>query len=315
MIEKKEFGGVIQTLSNLLRPKGNADSCRVRSNIIHAVMIILLALLFASMGGISLAQISQNNWEQGNSRAANASIERPNVYWLEALPEDMPAGDPGQLLQISRDQGDHKNEVHMLGNELIAYRSSSVSDTDSQKPPQGNIVIRLFSGKGFALKGNETHVLRMNVELIRDIDPVYLRDLMTSNKSIDDIREELNAKAGPASLRGSLRINEISYSLLNTQLIPSKDNSTTIDADIAMLYLKPAPGGVMRPNASDKAPVEGHVKVAVAQTEGGLIGKGELIMDSGEFSGKYNVLLQIEKPLPSDIPPFIGGGAAPPAKQ
>ncbi len=70
----------------------------------------------------------------------------------------------------------------------------------------------------------------------------------------------------------------------------------------------------MRPNASDKGPVEGHVKVAVAQAEGGLIGKGELIIDSGEYSGKYNVLLQMEKPMPHDIPPFIGG-AAPPAKQ
>ncbi len=309
---KQESGGAIQSILDFFRISRNAYLPRIRSNALHIIIVALLGmLLLTCFEEACLAQTPQNGWKSGNSRGDNVSVGRSAIYWLEALPKGMPVEDPGQLLQVNGGLDGHENPIHIPGDELIAYRSSAASDTDSQGPPQGIIVIRLFSGKGFALKDNETLVLRMNVELIRDVDPVNLRNLMTSNRSIDDIKEELNAMSGAASLRGSLRINEISYALLNTHLMPSVDNATTIDADIATLYLKPAPGRIMRPNASDKIPITGHINVIVAPAEGGVIGKGGLTMNSSEYSGNYNVLLQMEKPLPHDTPDFREDAASP----
>ena len=308
---KQKFGGVIQSLLVLSRIKRSADTIKVKSDIVNLGLIVLLALLFASMSGIGLAQISQDNWESGN-KVVNLSSERSTIYWLEARPEGMPIENSDQLFQIGGGSKNKKNIIMIPGDELIAYRPSTVSDTGSSEPPKGDIVTCLFSGRGFALKGNETHVLRMDVELIRDVDPVYLRNLMTSNRSIEDIKEGLNANEGAASIRGGLRINESSYSLLNTKLIQSNNNNTIVDADLAKRYLKPAPGMIVRPDIGNKTASEGHIKVTVAPSKDGLIGKGELIMSSDEYSGKYTVLLHMEKPLPCNILPLKDNIAPPP---
>ncbi len=309
---KQEFGGVNQSLLVLSRIKRSVATIKIKSNVVHVGMIVLLALLFTSMNGIGLAQISQDNWESGNSKVVNTSAERSTIHWLEAQPEGIPIENSDQLFQISGGSENTKKLLKMPGDELIAYRPSTVSDTGAPEPPKGDIVTSLFSGRGFALKGNETHVLRMNVEIVRDVDPVYLRNLMTSNKSIEDIKEGLNAKEGPASIRGSLRINESSYSLLNIKFVSSKDNDTILDADVAKLYLKPAPGMIMRPDTGNKTTIAGHIKVTVAPSKDGLIGNGELTMSSEEYSGKYTVLLHMEKPLPCNILPLRGNIAPPP---
>lgn len=296
MNTNKEHGGVIQPLSVLLRIKRRIAEIKIRPNALHIGPIILLVLLFISMNGASS--------ESGSSSVMNASVEQSTIFWFKALPDGMPIDNSDHLLQISGGLENTKNAIHAPGmDKMIANRPPDMSDTGAPEPPKGDIVICLLSGRGFALKGNETHVLRMNVELIKDVDPAYLRDLMTSNKSIEDIEEGLNAKEGATSLRGNLRINESSYSLLNIRFMPSKDNATALDADIALLYLKPAPGEIMRHNASDKTAIAGHIEVAIAPSEGGLVGKGELIMGSDEHSGKYVVLLHMEKPMPCDILP------------
>lgn len=311
---KQELGGVTRSQSDLLRNKMSVATIKIKQNAIRTRPILLLMLLFLCMDGVGFAQISENRWGSGNVRAANESAGVPNMCWLEALPDGMPAKDSDQLLQISGSLDNPEDAIKMPRDRLIACRSSAVSDPGLPEPSKSDIVIRLFSGRGFALKGNETRVLRINVELIRDVDPLYLRDLMTSNKSIEDIKDELNAKSCAASIRGSLRVNEISYSLLNTQLISSNNNATAVDADIAMLYLKPAPGGVMKPDISNKTEIVGHIKVTIAPAEGGLIGKGELIMGGDEHGAKYNVLLQMENTLPYDSM-LLSSCLAPPAMQ
>ena len=309
---KQEFGGVNQSLLVLSRVKMSVAAIKIKPNAVHIGLIILLALLFAGTNGVCLAQLPPDNWGPGNSQMVNASAERPTIYWLETQPDGMPIENSDQLFKISGGSENTKNIVHIPGDELIAYRPSTVSGTGMPEPPKGDIVTCLVSGRGFALKGSETHVLRMNVELIRDVDPVYLRDLMTSNKSIEDIKEGLNSKEGSTSLRGSLRINESIYALLNTKLVQSKDNETTVDADVAKLYLKPAPGIIMKPDTSNKTTIAGHIKVTVAPSKDGLIGNGELIMSSDEYSGKYTVLLHMEEPLPCNILPVKGNIAPPP---
>jgi hypothetical protein len=304
MNTKQKIGGVTRSILVLLRIKSMVAPTGLKSSVIHIGMI---ALLFACTFGVSLAQMSQNNLEFGNRAAFNAFEEMSAIYGPEAL--------PGGLLEENSLRTDGleniEKDAHIPKGELIHYGVAASSDMSAPEPPKGNIIISLFNGRGFALKGDETHILRMNMELIRDIDPVYLRDLMTSNKSIEDIEEELNSEEGITAFRGGLRINESGYSLLNIKFVPSNDNTTIVDADVAKPYLKPSHDKVMKPDTDDKIVIAGHIKVTIAPSVDGLIGKGELVMSSDEYSGKYTVLLHMEKPLPADILP-AGGDLAPP---
>jgi len=61
--------------------------------------------------------------------------------------------------------------------------------------PMGVPIEVLQSGRGFALKDNESHVLRLNVwRLSRPMDPTQIRTLLASNKSLDEIRKEIQAR-------------------------------------------------------------------------------------------------------------------------
>jgi hypothetical protein len=304
MNTKQEIGGVTRSILVLMRIKSTVAATGIKSSIIR---IGLTALLLACTFGVSLAQMPQNDLEFGNRAAFDAFEEMSAIYGPEAL--------HGGLLEENTLWTDGLENIemdtHTPKGELILYSVAASSEVSAPEPPKGNIVISLFNGRGFALKGDETHILRMNMELIRDIDPVYLRDLMTSNKSIEDIEEELNSEDGTTAFRGGLRINESGYSLLNIKFVPSKDNATIIDADVAEPYLKPSHGNVMKQDTDDKIALAGHIKITVSPSVDGLIGKGDLVMRSEEYSGKYTVLLHTEKPLPTDILP-AGGDLAPP---
>jgi hypothetical protein len=295
MNTKQKIGGASRSVSDLLRIWSIA-AARIKPRAIQAGLVLLL---FACMLGVSLAQVSQNNLEFGNRTAFE---DMAAFFGSQAV--------PGGLLEENSPQTDGfeniEKKAHRPRDEFILNDAASSTDMSSPEPPKGDIVISLFNGKGFALKGNETHILRMNMELIKDVDPEYLRDLMTSNKSIEDIEEELNTEEGKTALRGGLRINESGYSLLNIKFTQAKNNTTLIDADVAEPYLKPAHGKFMRPNTNEKIVFAGHIRVTVAPSADGLIGKGELVMSSDEYGGEYIVLLHMQKPLPADILPVEG---------
>ena len=62
--------------------------------------------------------------------------------------------------------------------------------------PMGVPVDVVYSGHGFALKGNESHILRLKVEDILPLEPGQIRGLLASNKSLEEIRDDIQAKEG-----------------------------------------------------------------------------------------------------------------------
>lgn len=283
---KQKLGGVGKFVLVPFRLKRSAAIARIKSDVLY---IGLIVLLFACMFETSLAELPQNNHGVGGQAGGNAFGDGSASHGPEAPPDGDTAGGAS-------------NPPYLPPYNPPDFQPSmpaAVPDTIMPKPSEGDIVIQLFNGRGFALADNEKNVLMMNIDLIKDVDPTYLRNLMTSKKNIEDIKDELRAAEGTTAIRGSLGINESIYPLTNIELLSSKDNSTIVDADVAKLYLNPD-------GTIDKVVIAGHINVTVAPTEGGLVGKGELTMSNDKYNGKYTVLLNIEKPQPGNIPPVRG---------
>jgi len=75
-------------------------------------------------------------------------------------------------------------------------------------------------GHGFALKedSDEFHVLRVHIVRARRIQPIYIRGLMEENKSIEEIRAEIERKEWTPFYRGHLRLGENHYRLDNISI-------------------------------------------------------------------------------------------------
>lgn len=152
-------------------------------------------------------------------------------------------------------------------------------------PPMGVPVEVVAGGGGFALQDNETHLLRLSVVRLSPLGPGRIRDLLVSNKSIEEIREAIKAEEGRALYRGSMKLDDIVYPMTNIGVSQSGDNITTVDADIAM------PGS----DPENQTSVVGHLFVTVSTSKGGRIGEGKLDMNSAEHEGSYQVLLDMER--------------------
>jgi hypothetical protein len=166
--------------------------------------------------------------------------------------------------------------------------------------PMGVPVDVVYSGHGFALRGNESHILRLKVEDILPLEPRQIQGLLASNKSLEEIRDDIQAKEGEKTYRGSVILNHSIYPLIEIVATTAKDNTTTIKADLADLDLLSAENG--------KATL-GSISVTIAPSDGGMIGRGELDIIIGPQAGNYSVLMDMDPPRhgkghgPADMSP------------
>ena len=145
------------------------------------------------------------------------------------------------------------------------------------------VPIRLVrGGHGFALNGDEFHVLRVHIARAMRLQPIYANALMDENMGIEDIETE-TGKCTPYH-RGHMRLGVNHYRLVNMSVDETGDN-LIFEAD------------VMGPvQSTDTNRIVGHICVTAMDYEGVRIGEGELTMDEGEYEGEYRVLLDLFSP-------------------
>jgi hypothetical protein len=165
-------------------------------------------------------------------------------------------------------------------------RGAAASEEEGY-PDMGVPIELLHSGRGFAIKDNESWVFRLNIERMRPIEPMHIMLLLASNRSLEEIRDEIRAKDGGATYRGSMKLHRTIYPLVNINVATLADNAT-VDADVA------APA--FNSFNDSEASIAGHINLNIALFEGGLTGKGELTMNSGPDVGGYQILLEMMPP-------------------
>ena len=151
--------------------------------------------------------------------------------------------------------------------------------------PMGVPVEVMYSGHGFALMGNESHLIRLKVEAIMPLHAGQIRGLLASNKSLEEIREDIRAKEGEKTNRGSMILDRSIYPLINIAVSATGNNSTTLKADLADL------GPLSAVNASSTS---GSISVIIYPSDGGMIGKGELNIWQGPLAARYSLLIDME---------------------
>lgn len=150
-------------------------------------------------------------------------------------------------------------------------------------PPVGVPVEMIVGGGGFALKGNETHLLRLSIVRLSPLEPGRVIDLLVSNKSVEEIREAIKAEEGQSIYKGSMRMDDIDYPLTDIEVRPMDGNATIVNANIA------PPGS----DSANQTSTVGHLNMTVSVSKGGKIGEGQIEIDCAEHKGRYQVLLDV----------------------
>jgi hypothetical protein len=89
------------------------------------------------------------------------------------------------------------------------------------------------------------------------------------------------------------------FLLSNVKSKTTSDDNSTVDADVA--------GPITFEDKSNATNVVGHISLAISSRENSIIGKGNLTMDNGKYSGEYDALIKIN----SDSNDFEGTGMRP----
>ena len=151
--------------------------------------------------------------------------------------------------------------------------------------PTGVPVEVLHSGNGFALRGNDSFLLRLKVESLLPLKASQIQSLLQSNKSLEEIRDDIEGQNGEKVYRGSLILERRIYPLLDIQIAALGNNTTSLQASLAK--------GENAANASETI-AQGNVSVMISPSDGGMVGKGELHLAAGPQAGRYTLLLEME---------------------
>jgi len=179
------------------------------------------------------------------------------------------------------------NQMIIKPCEGMCLRNGEMMPPQNAGFPMGVPVEVLFSGHGFAILGNESHILRLKVEAIMPLELVQIKGLLASNKSLEEIRDDIRAKVGEKTNRGSMILDRSIYPLINIAVSASGNNSTALKADLADLG---------QPSPTNDTAILGNISVIISPSDGGMIGKGELRIDQGPLAALYSLLLDMEPP-------------------
>lgn len=134
----------------------------------------------------------------------------------------------------------------------------------------------IIIGHGFALKGDEYHILDVNAVKMSNASPGLIRSLLSQKKSPEDIRKEINDAQTGEMIIAHLRFAGQVYTLN----ITSYDNRS-FAGDVLTL----PPHGTDRSNFTPSA--VGNISLSISKYEGDMISTGALIINGTN----YNVLL------------------------
>jgi hypothetical protein len=155
----------------------------------------------------------------------------------------------------------------------------------SDGPPVLISIVR--SERGFVLgPDNSTLPMRLQVERVRGIDPSQVRQLLGENKTLGEIKAEIEGDDRAYGYRGNILLDHAHYLLQNLNLTSEGRNSTLV-ADL----MEPVWGTIPTAPGPDHE-IAGTVSIETRHREdGSSIGVGTLLIFGGPRAGSYLVIL------------------------
>jgi len=192
---------------------------------------------------------------------------------------------PSQTSSASGSQADspsasqmgERSRSHMGETNSLSLNASGGKGAQSTSNDVGRGNVDVQNWRGTASNDAESYPVRLNVETISTLDPDVARSLLSSNLSLEDIKSQLGSGNRDSILRGSFRIGNDSYRLVNVT-IESSDNKSTLSASLA------GPG--------DQAEIAGHISLAISADDLEIARGRAVIDDDSGHSGTYKIELK-----------------------
>lgn len=191
------------------------------------------------------------------------------------------------LSSISLAKGDDEKSRIDPGNDMEPQHDDMMPP-ENEGFPMGIPQEVLYGGHGFALKDNESHILRLKIETIMPLQPGQIRDLLSSNKSLEEISNDIQAtegEAGEKTVRGSMILDRRIYPLVDIAISSPGDNTTSLKANLA---------DTSQPTRANDTSTIGGISIIISPSDGGDIGKGKLDIINNSRTDRYSVLLDME---------------------
>jgi len=74
-------------------------------------------------------------------------------------------------------------------------------------------MISFRSFRGFALNENDLHVLDIGIETVKPVEPLSMMELLATNKTLAEIRDEIRAAGGEVIHHGVIKLGNEFYHL------------------------------------------------------------------------------------------------------
>jgi len=193
----------------------------------------------------------------------------------------------------------YHEEILVRGPGLVAAQIVDIGHTGGGPPVLISIVI---SEVGLALgQADELIPVRLQVERVRGLDPSRVRMLLGENRTLGEIKAEIEGAEEGYIHRGNLRFGHAHYLLENLSL-SSEELNTTLEADL----MEPVWGWCAIPDAPESGlELAGRIFVQTSLANGSEIGAGSLVIFSGPYAGSYALVLA------SSVGPGLGIAACP----
>lgn len=151
-------------------------------------------------------------------------------------------------------------------------------------PPAGVPVGMLISEQGVILEDNKSYTLRIIIECLMPMEPRHVQKLLSSNRSLEEIRESIGDTKGEPIYRGNMKLGDKIYPLTNIRIAHFADNKSILEAEVA----KP----VHDPALIEETTVIGLIRMIIEPLKDGrgIAGISELQMNNSTF-GKYTFKL------------------------
>ena len=146
----------------------------------------------------------------------------------------------------------------------------------------------LHSGSGAAIMDNGSHPFWLSVVSVKTIEPKKMRKMLTSNQSLDEIREALGATEGESRFDGAIKLDESIYSLGGIRMLQYGENSSTLDAYVI------EPG--ISHDAGSETTIVGQLALNIIGSGTDLSAEGELLLYRGPQAASYRIFLDMQPP-------------------
>jgi hypothetical protein len=130
----------------------------------------------------------------------------------------------------------------------------------------------IFKGHGFALAGEENHILHVNVMKMRIVSPGYVRSLLKEYQTPAEIAQKISSLDRKTEIKAHLIFAGVPYVLNITRY----DNQS-LSGDIMTL---PQPGTLQRDSIPKAA---GNITLSTSNYEGESVSSGTLTMEGKDY--------------------------------